>query len=207
MKILTVLGFVATSLVGSHAMAECVVSRDEVQKAIDSGASTDELQKKFEGCKAQDQWEPTSLQQNKVNGQYIKNTGSVAYESLLGCGYHPQRKELTCPIEIRRQFGYGGTPALQPAGSYEYVLFCIQTANGLAPVNTNGVHVHDESFGNQPNWYTAAVVPANQPLFSTPLLGQSLRARAILSWGIPPQHCNWQPIWGNQADFIVRLDP
>ena len=75
------------------------------------------------------------------------------------------------------------------------------------PVNSNGVHVHDEAFGAMPNWYMSAVVPANQPLFSTPLVGQTLRARAILSWAVPPAGCNAIPVWGNPVDFRIRLDP
>ncbi len=188
----------------SDAFAQCVVSRSEVLNLIEAGISTDELTKKLDGCVAED-----SLTDNVFasSNQMITNTGSVYYEAITSCGYHPQRKELTCPIEIRQRFGFSGFPALQPAGSYEYVLFCVQTPAGLVPVNTNGVHVHDESFGNNPNWYMTAVVPADGALFSQPLVGQTLRARAILSWAVPPAGCNAIPVWGNQADFRIRLDP
>ncbi len=199
--ILTFLSFVFASQV----QAKCTVSRGQVLESLRAGVSSEELVKKYRGCIAEELSETHIA--NAV-GQSIKDTGSTYYEALTSCGYHPQRKELTCPIEIRQPFGFGGPPALQPAGSYEYVLFCIQTpGGGLVPVNTNGVHVHDEAFGANPNWYMTAVVPANRALFSQPLQGQTLRARAILSWGIPPAGCNATPIWGNQADFRVRLDP
>jgi len=143
--------------------------------------------------------------QNKI---IITDTGSTAFEAITSCGYHPQRKELTCPIEIRQNAAYSGQPALQPAGSYEFVQFCVNYGAGFVPVNVNGVHVHDEAFGNRPNWYMTAVVPADDQLFQQPLTGQTLRARAILSWNISPaSDCNFQPIWGNQADFRIRLDP
>ena len=192
---------------GSQAQAQeqCSVNRGEVLESLSAGVPTEELAKKYEGCIADDLVDGNF---SNAIGQGIENTGSTFYEALTSCGYHPQRKELTCPIAIRQQFGFGGMPALQPAGSYEYVLFCIQTpGGGLVPVNTNGVHVHDEAFGAGPNWYMSAVVSANGALFSQPLQGQTLRARAILSWAIPPASCNAVPIWGNQADFRIRLDP
>ena len=188
----------------SSSFAECVVSRDDVLGMIKEGLSADELSQQLEGCVAEESVAASVLSATK---QQIKNTGSVFYEALTSCGYQPQRKELTCPIEIRQTFGFGGVPALQPAGSYEYVLFCIDTPAGLTPVNTNGVHVHDESFGVSPFWYTSAVVPADAALFTRPLLGQTMRGRAILSWAVPPANCNAVPIWGNQADFKIRLDP
>ena len=188
----------------SHTYAQCVVSRDEVLKKLEQGVSTEELSEQLKGCVAE---EAVDANGDILAKQLIQNTGSVFYEAITSCGYHPQRKELTCPIEIRQQFGYGGMPALQPVGSYEYVLFCVQTPAGLVPVNTNGVHVHDESFGVNPPWYMTAVVAANGALFSQPLVGQTLRARAILSWAVPPGGCNAIPVWGNQADFKIRLDP
>ena len=192
------------------AAATCQVSRDEVQKMLAKGADPVELSAKLAGCVAKEintvTGAPGLVATNAI-GQSIKDTGSTFYEALTSCGYHPQRKELTCPIEIRQPFGFGGAPALQPVGSYEYVLFCVNSGAGMVPVNTNGVHVHDEAFGAGPNWYFSAVVPANQQLFSQPLRGQTLRARAILSWGLPPANCGFTPIWGNQADFRIRLDP
>ena len=90
--------------------------------------------------------------------------------------------------------------------------FCVDTGFGLSPVNVSGVHLHDEAFGVAPNWYLTAVVAADGDrhpnLFSAPLNGRTLRARAILSWAINPfGNCNFVPIWGNQADFHIRLDP
>jgi len=190
------------------AAATCQVSRDEVQTLLAKGADPVALSAKLNGCVAKEinTASPALAVVNGI-GQSIKDTGSTFYEALTSCGYQPQRKELTCPIEIRQPFGFGGGPALQPAGSYEYVMFCVDSGAGLTPVNTNGVHIHDEALGAVPNWYFSAVVPANQQLFSQPLRGQTLRARAILSWGLPPANCGFAPIWGNQADFRIRLDP
>jgi hypothetical protein len=38
-------------------------------------------------------------------------------------------------------------------------------------------------------------------------MAQTLKARAILSWGTPVLSCNGAPTWGNQTDFRIRLDP
>lgn len=209
---LLLLGALAASSVQAK---ECFVSRDQVLDDIKQGLSGQELQERYAGCK--DLETPSFSKLNAVLGTAalaqpaskltIKNTGSTFWEAITSCGYHPQRKELTCPIEIRQRFGFGGPPAVQPSGSFEYVLFCVNYGFGLQPVNTNGVHVHDEVFGVSPNWYFTSVVPADQRLFSQPLNGRTLRARAILSWAIPPAGCNFNPIWGNQADFRIRLDP
>jgi hypothetical protein len=193
----------------------CVVSREEVIKDIEAGLTGAELAKKYNNCKPapptpqKESTKATILPSpNSPPKLIISNTGSVFYEAITSCGYHPQRKELTCPVEIRQRFGYGGPPAVQPSGSYEYVLFCVSYGPGLVAVNTNGFHVHDELFGVLPNWYFSAVVPANQTLFSQPLDGSTLRARAILSWALSPgNNCNYRPVWGNQADFRIRLDP
>ncbi len=195
---------------GSAQAASCTVDREQVARALEDGVSPKDLADKLEGCIAVESLEDigkATAESTNALGQTIKDTGSTFYEALTSCGYHPQRKELTCPIEIRQPFGFAGGPAIQPAGSYEYVLFCVESAGGLRPVNTNGVHVHDEVHGASPNWYMTAVVPADVELFSVPLRGQTLRARAILSWAVPPAGCNATPIWGNQADFRIRLDP
>ena len=200
---------------------DCVVSREQVLGDLKAGASDLALFRKYAGCTAADLQNPPKVPLTAADAlvavdqgsaQDLSNTGSTFWESFTGCGYHPQRKELTCPIEIRQRFGYGGPPAIQPAGSFEYVQFCVDTGAGLLPVNVSGVHVHDEIFGVLPNWYLTAVVAADADrrpdLFSQPLNGRTLRARAILSWAINPfGNCQFKPIWGNQADFHIRLDP
>jgi hypothetical protein len=98
---------------------ECVVSRRQVEEELKAGLSAARLAKKYAGCKAADEQEPTGVPQPSLgivdgqeSGQIITNTGST------------------------------------------------------------------------------------------------LRARAILSWAINPfGNCAFNPIWGNQADFQIRLDP
>ncbi len=136
----------------------------------------------------------------------ITNTGSVYFEALESCGYHPQREEFTCSMSIRRQTGYAGQPAIG-AGSNEWVTVCVDYGNGLEPVDTASVHVHDEAYNQSPNWYFSAVIQANEKLQAQVQKGQTLRARAILSWATPARECKYRPVWGNQADFRIRLDP
>lgn len=195
-------------------LPQCDNSRHQALADAAAGMSGADIYKKYSGCLKNVPGlaaVPPSLDDIIWQGKskiIITDTGSTAFEAIKSCGYHPQRKELTCPIEIRQTTGYSGTPALQPGGSYEFVQFCVNYGNGFVPVNVNGVHVHDEAFGAQPNWYMTAVVAADDELFQQPLNGQTLRARAILSWNTSPAgDCNFQPIWGNQADFRIRLDP
>lgn len=209
-----------TVLPTAHAQTgECKVTREQVLEDLKAGLSDVHLARKYAGCKAADPQDDPAEPRPDLGlthpGQFtqvITNTGSTFWESLTGCGYHPQRKELTCPIEIRQRWGYGGPPAIQPAGSFEYVQFCVQYGGILVPVNVSGVHLHDEIYGVPPNWYMTAVIAADgdrrPDLFTQPLNGRTLRARAILSWAINPfGNCNFVPIWGNQADFHIRLDP
>lgn len=223
MRQLSVRAFASFALVAGLAAVpsdaqtnRCVVSRDQIIAERASGVSDQAIADKYAGCVAADQPQPAEPVPQTPNPNdpnlppsiQIVDTGSTFWEAIDSCGYHPQRKELACSVEVRQRFGYGGVPALQPAGSYEYVLFCVDYGAGLVPVNVNGFHIHDEAFGVQPNWYFAAVVSADELLFQQPLVGQTLKARAILSWGIPPGlNCNFVPVWGNQADFRIRLDP
>ncbi|HEX9940525.1 MAG TPA: hypothetical protein VGG03_00800 [Thermoanaerobaculia bacterium] len=205
----------------------CVITRQQVQSDLNAGLSPEEVSAKYSGCTADDSVQAagttTAAASSEATGesaaaaavapgptspstQIITNTGSTFYEAIKSCGYHPQREELACTIEIRQRFGFGGQICAAP-GSHEFVLFCVDYGAGLVPVNINGFHIHDEAFGVNPNWYFAAVVQSDWRLLSLPNNGRTLKARAILSWGWPVFSCTAAPTWGNQADFRIRLDP
>ena len=133
-------------------------------------------------------------------------TGSVFWEAIEACGYHPQRRELDCAVEVRQRFGYGGVPGIGP-GSFEWGQFCVNYGGGLVPVNVSAVHLHDEAFGVAPPWYYSISIAADPTLHAALVNGQTLNARAILSWTLIPTGCNYIPVWGNQADFQIKLDP
>jgi hypothetical protein len=207
-----------TAVPPASAAEPCLVTRDQILRDVEAGMSDVALHSKYQGCQDSEQppelWgvEPGAAAQQVCGRQVITDTGSTAFEALTGCGYHPQRRELVCPVEIRQRFGFGGPPAIQPAGSFVYVQFCVDVGAGLVPVNASVVHMHDEVFGVQPDWYMAVVIAADadrEPALTVqPLNGTTLRARAILSWAINPLgDCTFDPVFGNQADFCIRLDP
>jgi len=137
----------------------------------------------------------------------VTNTGSVAYERLNSCGYHPANENLFCDVEVRRRTGYIGFPA----GSQEYVLFCYDCdRNGSFDYQTLGsVHVTDDISGGPLSFYfnaSSSTLPASSTL-CTANNGQAGNVRAILSWFVAPTSCTFTPIWGNQVDFTVRRDP
>jgi hypothetical protein len=229
LKTLTLSAMLVAGLAGlsAPAQATCVATRQQVLADLNSGLTAEDIQAKYAGCTADDTVpvsgatgtaSPKALPfegSEKVaafpnpqtpSTENITNTGSTFYEAIKGCGYHPQRKELACNVEIRQRFGYGGN-VCAAAGSHEFVTFCVDYGAGLALVNINGFHVHDESFGVNPSWEFAAVVQSDWKLLSQPYKGQTLKARAILSWGSPVLNCTGNPTWGNQADFRIRLDP
>ena len=193
---------------------------------VNAGLTADEIAAKYNGCTADDATPASSsgtLATSESTGygssaagtpqqptspptQIITNTGSTFYEAIKSCGYHPQREELACTIEIRQRFGFSG-PICNGPGSHEFVTFCVDYGAGFVLVNVNGFHIHDEMFNVNPNWYFAAVVQSDWRLLSLPNNGRTLRARAILSWAFPVLNCGGAPTWGNQADFRIRLDP
>jgi len=230
LKTLTLSSVLLAGLAGLPASAQtCTATRQQVLADLNSGLTAEDIQAKYAGCTADDSVpvtgstgtttaSPKALPfegSEKVaafpnpqtpSTEIITNTGSTFYEAIKGCGYHPQRKELACNIEIRQRFGYGGN-VCAAAGSHEFVTFCVDYGVGLVLVNINGFHIHDEGFGVNPSWEFAAVVQSDWKLLSQPYKGQTLKARAILSWGAPVLNCVNAPTWGNQADFRIRLDP
>ncbi|MCB1033333.1 MAG: hypothetical protein KDD47_05815 [Acidobacteria bacterium] len=186
--------------------------RNQVEILVRDGASQDDIEAAVAGCGTSLPVPPLEAPfSNTVDLQNTTATGSIFWEQIDACGYHPQRRELECAVEVRQRFGFAGTPPGAPGfngpGSWEWVQFCVDYGAGLVPVNISAVHVHDEAYGVNPPWYYGISVQADTTLHQALVNGQTLRARAILSWTLIPTGCNFVPIWGNQADFRIKLDP
>lgn len=185
--------------------------REEVQTLVQDGASQEDIQAAVANCANAQTSAIRSPLTNVAAAQNTTATGSIFWEQIDACGYHPQRRELECAVEVRQRFGFAGTPPGAPGfngpGSWEWVQFCVDYGAGLVPVNISAVHVHDEAYGVAPPWYYGVSVQADTTLHQAAVNGQTLRARAILSWTLIPTGCNYTPIWGNQADFFIKLDP
>ncbi len=140
--------------------------------------------------------------------------GSTYYERMPCCGYHPQKKEFACSIEILEPFGFGSFGPV-PNGSFENVRICVDLDNNgvFEEVAHGSVHLGNEIWGKSPPWYFAAFADvrlrAYEKLASLPLDGRTLRARSLLAWNTAPAGCNDQkpPIWGNALEYQIRLDP
>jgi hypothetical protein len=129
--------------------------------------------------------------------------GSTFYERMRCCGYDPQKQLFACPVEVKQTFGFGAPPF---PGSFEYVLSCVDLGAGYQPAALDDVHLANAVSGG-PDWYFAVIARATGRLANAQLTGKTLRARSILSWGLVPTSCNYQPIWGNAIDYQIRLDP
>ena len=181
-----------------------------VEDAADSDklALEAELYDKYKTC-AQDAAliEPTApfFVAARECGARVSQLGSLFYEEMSCCGYDPQRRQFACPVTIKQTFGFGGAPL---PGSREHVLHCVADANGvLLPVGRDSVHLADAIAGQVPRWQFAVIANANQNLQTIyPMNGQTRQARSILSWGLQPTGCDYQPIWGDALNYRIRLD-
>ena len=129
--------------------------------------------------------------------------GSTFFEEMPCCGYDPQRRDFACPVRIKQNVGFGGSPL---PGSREYVLHCVQGPGGnWNVVARDSVHLANSSL--PPTWQFAVVASGEQNVWLlNPMSGQLRNARSILSWGLQPTSCQYQPIWGNVIEYKVRLD-
>jgi len=139
----------------------------------------------------------------KQCGARVAYVGSLYYEEMPCCGYDPQRRTFACPVKVKQNFGFGASPL---PGSREYVLNCVADAAGvLQPVGDDSVHLSDSTLA--PSWQFAVVAHAVDNLtLVQPMNGQARKARSILSWNLRPTSCNYQPIWGDVIDYVIRLD-
>lgn len=169
-----------------------------------------ELYKKYRYC-TQDVQQVQNQQSKNLKiaarqcGAKVSHIGSLYYEEMSCCGYDPQRRQFACPVKIKQTFGFGGTPL---PGSREYVLHCVADATGmLVPVGMDSVHLANELHGNNPSWQFSVIANANRNLSTIqPMNGETRAARSILSWGLEPTSCAYQPIWGNALNYKIRLD-
>jgi len=168
-----------------------------------------ELYKEYQYCK-----QDVQLATNQYNnffaaarqcGAKVSYLGSLAFEEMSCCGYDPQRRQFACPVKIKQNSGFGSAPL---PGSREYVLHCVADVNGvLVPVGVDSVHLSNELYGKNPSWQFTVIANANDNLDTIyPMNGETRRARSILSWGLQPTSCEYQPIWGNALDYRIRLD-
>lgn len=142
----------------------------------------------------------TAVKECGARAAYV---GSLYYEEMPCCGYDPQRRTFACPVKIKQNFGFGGSPL---PGSREYVLNCVADAAGvLQPVGDDSVHLSDSTLA--PSWQFAVVANAiDNVSLVQPMGGQARKARSILSWNLRPTGCGYQPIWGDVIDYVIRLD-
>jgi len=195
-------------------ICKSVTSREEVANALQAGIEPEQISKAYADCLSP--VEPPIFNEDGEPVQDVTKKmpwwGNTRFEELTGCGYHPQRRELMCVIKLKQQSGYGGTPPY-PAnnGSFEWVKFCVLYPNGWETVNTSAVHVHDKpSFAMYPPpYHYGVVIQANPKLHKALVNGQTLWARAALSWGALPPTQPWCPpgYWGNSKFLKIKLDP
>lgn len=191
-------------------------SRANFAEAVRNGVPDDQLEAQFGHCRTafSEPICPNGTAANAADG-LDSMTGEIkqiinyntSYERMNGCGYHPQAEMLGCDVEIRQLGGYGGFPA----GTFEYVRFCMDcNRDNIWDFTTLGfVHVtNNVAAGPVPPWFHLAYATT----FAAPALctnndGQQTNVRAILQWAAPPQNCNSVPYWGNIINFTARRDP
>lgn len=209
-SILGVAPLLLASVMALEAQEPCPSSRADVEAEIAAGATGEELYQRYGHCNAGEILAATapSVPKRVVDKANTFISFNTNWERIESCGYHPQREELQCALEIRRSTGYAGQIGAGP-GSHEWVLFCVNFGTGLRPVGLGQVHVHDAGAGAPtPPWDFGVAVQAGSVLAGHLNSGRELQGKAILSWAlVPPQDCFWDPLWGQWANFRIRLDP
>lgn len=203
-----------------------VAACDETVRAnfaadVAAGATEADLEAKYGECRKNLTSQATAAAQLAPKSISITNNGSIYYERMNGCGYHPQGEMLACDVEIRQPFGFGGA-----AGSNEHVLFCVDCDNDLAwdYATLGTVHVTDDFSGGTPSWYfnvyaTTWGAPTWDPNTPGQLVnctandGAAMKVKAMLSWVLRPDPVTltscytFAPFWGNTITFDARRDP
>lgn len=210
---------------------QAVSSRAEVEKSLAMGVDPKEISQAYADCYPQ-----KDIAIKPPNQSFTVFQNNTSFEELKHCGYHPQRRELVCVVEVKQRKGYGG-PAPQHItwgngtwrypGSIEWVRFCVNYPATRSPSTNNpmtnqppyyppswhnvglsGVRVHDEIQGDNGKWYYGVVIQADQKLHQILLEGHTFWARAALSWGSPSPNKAYCPpgLWGNTLQFKIKLD-
>lgn len=217
--------FVTVALVAAPVAAQTACDesvRQQFLTDVEDGASEADLEAKYGHCR-ENLESPTCSEpaESMTAGlglaerfKVVSNNGSIFFERMNGCGYHPQAETLACDVELRQNFGYGGFPG----GSNEHVLYCMDcNRDGLWDYVTLGsVHVTDNASGFPPPFFfnatatTWAAPPGSGCVTNN---GASVVVKAVLSWVFRPNqlnlgHCNtFRPFWGNTIFFQARNDP
>ena len=150
----------------------------------------------------------TIAESNLTAAQIIKY--DTRYEQLTCIGVLPEDNLIGATFRVKLPYGFNGGMCTQ--GSHEYVRFFIDWNNdgtftgfnedlGIASVN-----VHDIPEAKKgPICY--ATYKLFRPLRSNCQAPLVVRARAILSWQIPPTGPNFVPVWGNVIECWVQIAP
>lgn len=197
--------------------------RQQFAAAAEAGMSPENLEAMFGHCRGI--LPVPSFLPNKSAAVVDNTIGSIRYERLNSCGYHPQAKVASCDVEVRLPSFYGTIPQ----GTNEYVKFCLDcNRDGVWDYSTMGaVHVNDDTSGTQASWYFNAFAtiwpdpgtfaghnniypPFNPQLPWSCIQNDDLgmQVRAVLSWAVPPAGTCANPsvIWGNMVTFDTRRD-
>ena len=193
---------VCSATVKDYVLA-AMLANEKLPEAAQDAANA-KLYEQFKYCANDAAALPTFVNAARQCGAAVGYHGSLFFEEMSCCGYDPQRRTFACPVKVKQPFGFGGSPN---PGSREYVLNCVfdPATNAYQPVAEDSVHLANSVAA--PTWQFAVLAQANRNLPLVQPMDQSpQRARSILSWGMRPTSCNYQPIWGNWLDYSIRLD-
>lgn len=131
---------------------------------------------------------------------------NTQYEEIVCVGFQPGLSQLEAVVHVYKSTGYGGS--LCSGGSVEYVRFYLSYDNGATWVDQGLTQFNAYNFGHERHLEYAVALPASPPKkFCTK--ENVIRARAILSWNVPPpaNTPNFVPVWGNVRDANIQVAP
>lgn len=134
---------------------------------------------------------------------------NVDYEELECLGFDYNTENLVATIKIKKENGYSGD--LCHAGSKEYISFWIDWDDNCSwqYLNTVALNVHDIDMLGDDIFYSVSLpldTTYHKKACSIPNI---IRARAVLSWNIPPSLTNPDKLefYGNRKDAHIQLKP
>jgi hypothetical protein len=131
---------------------------------------------------------------------------NTTYEEVKCIALNRELDSLHASVVVKKPFGYLGNLCKQ--GSKEYVAFFMDFGGGYQYMGTSSVTVHDiPTIPADGLWYNVPLPLNLQPYQKEYCLSGKAKAKAILSWNVPPpvNNPNYVSQYGDWEECFVEI--